>query len=434
MSEANEELIRRLHRFVGDAIQAEQRRRRDAGEQQLSGEGERQYARAVITQVLRAEAERRLREDEPPLGEETEDEIGQSIFARMFGAGQLQRLLDDDSIENIDINGADEVWIARVGQEYAERAEPVASSDEDLIELVQTLASYAGLSSRSFDSANPELDLQLPDGSRLSAVMSISARPAVSIRRHRFRQLTLKDLVALGTMTDEVAEFLAAIVRARFTVVIAGGTNSGKTTLLRAMASDIDPRERIITVEKSFELGLREDTERHPNALALEARPANSEGAGEITMAQLVKRTLRANPDRVIVGEVLGDEIVPMLNAMSQGNDGSLSTIHADSARGAFARISSYAQQAESLPRHVVHEMIAGAVDFVVFLARDRHGGQRRIKTILEVNGYDETSGVAASQIFATGPDEDAVRVADVQVTRAADLKAAGWRDPGWSW
>ena len=179
---------------------------------------------------------------------------------------------------------------------------------------------------------------------------------------------------------------------------------------------------------------MREDPDRHPNALALEARPANSEGVGEITMAQLVKRTLRANPDRVIVGEVLGDEIVPMLNAMSQGNDGSLSTIHADSARGAFARISSYAQQAESLPRHVVHEMIAGAIDFVVFLARDRHGGKRRVKTILEVNGYDETSGVAASQIFATGHGEHAARVVDVQVTRAVALESAGWNDPGRSW
>ena len=247
MSEV-ESLVRRLHRFVGDAIQTEQRRRRDAAESALSGADERQYARSVIAQVLRSEAERRLRDDEPRLGEDVEDEIADAIFARMFGAGRLQRLLDDESIENIDINGADEVWIARVGQEYAERADPVAASDEDLVELVQTLASYAGLSSRAFDSANPELDLQLPDGSRLSAVMSVSARPAISIRRHRFQQLTLKDLIALDTMTDDVAAFLAAVVRARFTVVIAGGTNSGKTTLLRAMASAIDPRERVITV------------------------------------------------------------------------------------------------------------------------------------------------------------------------------------------
>lgn len=428
------ELVRELHGLVGDRLHLEQNRRRAVGEPLLRGEGERQYARAMIAEAIRGHLEDRLERGLVPLPEPVDDEISEAIFARMFGAGRLQRLLDDDTIENIDINGCDEVWVSRAGSDFAERDDPVATSDEELIELIQTLGSYSGLSSRPFDAANPQLDLQLPDGSRLSALMSVSERPSVSIRRHRLQKVTLADLVGLGTLTEETSDFLRAVTNARHNVVISGGTNGGKTTLLRAIASEIDPRERIITIEKAFELGLREDVERHPNAVALESRPPNSEGAGEITMAQLVKRTLRQNPDRVIVGEVLGDEIVPMLNAMSQGNDGGLSTIHADSARETFARISSYAQQADRLPRFVVHEMIAGAIDFVVFISRDRHGGTRRVRTILEVNGYDEQIGVSASEVFATAPSGDAVRNADVAVQRIDDLAASGWDDPARRW
>lgn len=427
-------LVRELHQFVGDRIQAEQNRRRQHGEPVLAGEGERQYARAIINEVLRQYDENQRINGSPQLTAEVEDEIGDAIYARMFGAGRLQRLLDDDTIENIDINGCDEVWISRAGEDFAEPGEPVADSDAELIELVQSLASYSGLSSRPFDTANPELDLQLPDGSRLSAVMAVAHRPTVSIRRHRFQKVTLADLVGMGTLTEEGADFLRAIVTARLNVVISGGTNGGKTTLLRAAAAEIDPRERLITIEKAFELALRDDVDRHPNCVALESRPANAEGAGGVSMAQLVRRTLRQNPDRVIVGEVLGDEIVPMLNAMSQGNDGSLSTIHADSARETFARISSYAQQAEGLPRSVVHEMIAGAIDFVVFISRDRHGGRRRVRSILEVNGYDDQVGVSSSEVFTTNADGDAVRNRQVSVQRVDALAATGWIDTGGGW
>ncbi|MBC7593426.1 MAG: CpaF family protein [Kineosporiaceae bacterium] len=434
MSQVDIDAVRALHQSVGDRVQREQNRRRSAGEAVLGGGGERQYVRAAITEVLRQHAEDQLDVGQPTLTESAEDEISEIIFARMFGAGRLQHLLDDDAIENIDINGSDEVWISRAGQDFADRSEPIAGSDAELIELVQTLGSYSGLSSRPFDAANPELDLQLPDGSRLSALMAVAARPSVSIRRHRLQKVTLADLVGLNTMSEDVAEFLRAVTRARFNLIIAGGTNGGKTTLLRAIAAEIDPRERLITIEKAFELGLREDIERHPNTVALESRPSNSEGVGEITMAQLVRRTLRQNPDRVIVGEVLGDEIVPMLNAMSQGNDGSLSTIHADSARETFARISSYAQQAHGLPRQVVHEMVAGAIDYVVFISRDRHGGHRRIRTVLEVNGYDEHVGVSASELFTANAAGEATRNVDVAVQRAADLVAAGWDDAGGGW
>jgi pilus assembly protein CpaF len=306
---------------------------------------------------------------------------------------------------------------------------------------VQLLAAYAGLSARAFDDANPELDLRLPDGKRLSAVRRVTARPAVSLRRHRYPKVFLSDLVGNGTLTAELADFLSAVVRARRNVMIAGETDAGKTTLLRALANEIDPSERICTVENSLELGLRAHPELHPDVVELEAAPANSEGVGAVTMAQLVRRTLRMNPDRVIVGEVLGPEVVTMLNAMSQGNDGSLSTIHARTPRGVFDRIATYARQAEErLDIDATHQLIAGgeggtgALDFVVFCrktrtpsAEDGTAGLRRVvSAVLEINGYDQR--VQASEIYTPGPDGRAVRNHGVPINALADLIAAGYQ------
>ncbi|WP_344057148.1 CpaF family protein, partial [Microbispora corallina] len=247
----------------------------------------------------------------------------------------------------------------------------VAESDEELIELIQILAAYSGLSSRPFDTANPQLDLRLPDGSRLSAVMDVTVRPALSIRRARLGKVFLSDLIGNGTLTPELGRFLSAAVAARKNIMIAGSTNAGKTTLLRALANEIPANERLITVERALELGLDQFPELHPNVVAFEHRLPNSEGQGEITMAELVRRSLRMNPSRVIVGEVLGDEIVTMLNAMTQGNDGSLSTIHANSSMEVFNRIATYALQAEErLPIEATHMLIAGAIDFVVFIEK----------------------------------------------------------------
>jgi Flp pilus assembly CpaF family ATPase len=199
--------------------------------------------------------------------------------------------------------------------------------------------------------------------------MSVVQRPVVSIRRHRFVDLTLDDLVEMGGLDATLASFLAAAVRARKNIVVGGAMNSGKTTLIRALASAIPPRERVVTIEQAFELGLDSIPDRHPDLVALEARPANAEGEGAISMARLVRRALRMNADRVIVGEVLGDEILPMLNAMSQGRSGSMCTIHADSSLGIFRRLASYAVQApERLPLESTNLLIAGAVHFTVFV------------------------------------------------------------------
>lgn len=201
--------------------------------------------------------------------------------------------------------------------------------------------------------------------------MDVTRRPALSIRRARMGKVFMSDLVGNGTLTPEVGHFLACAVRARKNIMIAGATNAGKTTLLRALANEIPPQERLITVERALELGLDTFPDLHPNVVAFEERLPNSEGQGMISMAELVRRSLRMNPSRVIVGEVLGDEIVTMLNAMSQGNDGSLSTIHANSSHEVFNRISTYALQAtERLPIEASQMLVAGAVNFVVFVQR----------------------------------------------------------------
>ena len=258
--------------------------------------------------------------------------------------------------------------------------------------------------------------------------MGVTARPSVSIRRHRFEKVELADLVANGTLSDDAADFFHALVAARLNVMIAGATRAGKTTLLRAMASAVGPEERIITIERALELALKKDAERHPNCVEMEERVANSEGRGAVSMAQLVRRTLRQNPDRVIVGEVLGPEVVDMLNAMGQGNDGSMSTIHSRSARDVFGRIATYAIQAdERLPHEATHQLIAGGLDYVLFISRDLRTGARRLETVLEVNGYDGT--VLASEVFHAGPSGGA-EWTGVTPARLDRLVAAGWSLP----
>ncbi len=428
-------LVQLMHRRVGERLQADQATRRGQSLPPLTGESERQYARKLIADEITAHVEAGLARGDAPMPSLIEAATSEAVFARMYGAGRLQQLLDDDSIENIDINGYDEVWIRRAGG-TKEQGAPVASSDDELIELIQTLAAYAGRSSRPFDAANVELDLRLPDGSRLSAVQEVSGRPAVSIRRHRFSKVTLADLVGNDTLSQEVADFLSAVVRAKFNVVISGGTDAGKTTMLRALASEIGPEERIVTVENSLELGLRADVERHPDCTELEARVANSEGRGAVNMDQLVRRSLRMNPDRVIVGEVLGPEIIQMLQAMSQGNDGSLSTLHARSGREVFERIATYALVSDQrMPREAAFSLIAGGLDFVVFLAKERGSRKRYLSQVLEINGFDPVAGVLSSELYsAEGYGQTAHSTGlGVSDARREAMLSTGWRDTtGW--
>jgi Flp pilus assembly CpaF family ATPase len=351
----------RLRAEVADDLAAS--RSRD-----LSVEDRRELARQLVMARLQSAGAQLLAAGETPPDPLEEQSLAHVVLDSLFGLGRLQALVDNQGIENIDVNGCDRVWVTYADGTKA-MADPVADSDEELVEMLRSVAARFGLSERRFDTAHPELDLRLPDGSRLSALMAVVGRPSVSIRRHRYVDLSLSDLVALGAMDERLASFLSAAVRARKNIVIGGAMNSGKTTLVRALASVVPPRERIVTIEQAFELGLDSMTERHPDLVALEARTANAEGEGEISMARLVRRALRMNADRVIVGEVLGDEVLPMLNAMSQGRSGSMCTIHADSSAGIFSRLASYAVQApERLPLESTNILIAGAVHFVLFI------------------------------------------------------------------
>jgi Flp pilus assembly CpaF family ATPase len=405
-------VVKKLRAEVGDRLTEQRRLDAASGMVPMSGEDERQFARALIAQSLEDYARGEIVSGRPPLDAQQEEDLAEAVHAALFGVGRLQPLLEDQQIENIDINGCDRVFIGYAdGREVM--GDPVAESDAELIELIQVLAAYSGLSSRPFDTANPQLDLRLPDGSRLSAVMDVTLRPAISIRRARMGKVFLADLVGNGTMSPDVGSFLAAAVAARKNIMIAGATNAGKTTLLRALANQIPPDERLITVERALELGLDHFPELHPNVVAFEERLPNSEGQGTISMAELVRRSLRMNPSRVIVGEVLGDEIVTMLNAMSQGNDGSLSTIHANSSLEVFNRISTYAiQAAERLPVEATHMLISGAIDFVVFQEKrndyQRGGRLRRfVSSVREVTGVD--GRVLSSEVFTRGPEGRAV-------------------------
>jgi pilus assembly protein CpaF len=405
-------LVKRLRQEVGNRLAEQRRLDAAASMPPMSGEDERQFARALVAQVLEDHARNEITAGRRPPSAEEEEELAEAVHAALFGVGRLQPLLENQDIENIDINGCDRVFLGFAdGREVM--AEPVADSDEELVELIQVLAAYSGLSSRPFDTANPQLDLRLPDGSRLSAVMDVTLRPALSIRRARLGKVFLADLVGNDTLSPEVGSFLAAAVAARKNIMIAGATNAGKTTLLRAIANQIPSGERLITVERALELGLDHFPELHPNVVAFEERLPNMEGQGAITMAELVRRSLRMNPSRVIVGEVLGDEIVTMLNAMTQGNDGSLSTIHANSSLEVFNRIATYAiQSRERLPVEATHMLIAGAIDFVVFIMKRNdysRGGRlhRFVSSVREITGIDNR--VLSSEVFAPGPGGRAV-------------------------
>lgn len=232
----DQSLVRSLREEVAEVLARQRREDTANGLPQMSAEDERQFARAVVGRVLEAHARGELAAGRTPPSASEEQQLADGIHAALFGVGRLQPLLDDPMVENVDINGCDRVFIGYAdGRE--ERGEPVAESDDELVELIQTLAAYSGLASRPFDSANPQLDLRLPDGSRLSALMGVCPRPSLSIRRARLARVSLDTMVKYGTVTPELASFLSAAVLARKNIMIAGATNAGKTTLLRALAN-----------------------------------------------------------------------------------------------------------------------------------------------------------------------------------------------------
>jgi pilus assembly protein CpaF len=414
----SKDTVAQVRAEVADALSSRLTQDESAGRARMSVSDQRAFARSVITKVFDQRARAAMTNGDVVLSVEEEERIEQSVFDSLFGLGRLQRLLDDPDIENINANGCDVVWV-RYADGRREQVGSIADSDEQLIELIRTAAARFGPSERRFDLGAPRLNLQLPDGSRLFAVMAVTGRPSLSIRRHRYLKVGLDELVSMGTMSEIAAEFLAAAVKARLNIVVCGGTGAGKTTLLRALASEIPHYERLITIEDSLELGLDRYVELHGDVVAMEAREANVEGEGEVSLAELVRWALRMSPDRVVVGEVRGNELLPMLNAMSQGNDGSMCTLHANSSAGAFSKLAAYAiQSQERLPLEATNLLVANAVDLVVFLGHDAEGHGRYLSSIREVTGADGAM-VISNEIFAPGPEGRALPASPItQETR----------------
>ena len=305
------------------------------------------------------------------------DRLLEELMDEVFGLGPLERLIKDDSIADILVNDAHEVYVERNGR--LELTDVIFSDDRHVMRVIQRIVARIG---RRIDEVSPMVDARLPDGSRINAIVPPLALrgPTLSIRRFGARPLRSDDLVANQSILPEMVEFLSAAVESRMSFLISGGTGAGKTTLLNALSAYIPADERIVTIEDSAELNLQ-----HGHVIPLETRNPNTEGMGEITQRELVRNALRMRPDRIVIGEVRSAEALDMLQAMNTGHEGSLCTIHANDTRDALARLEMMTSMSGyDFPTQVVRQYIAAGVRLVVHLARLR-GGHRRVTRISEI-------------------------------------------------
>lgn len=325
----------------------------------------------------------------------------EGVIHEMFGLGPLEPLLADPQVTDILVNDAHTVYIERRGQ--LELTDVMFADDAHLIRIIQRIVGRLG---RRIDEVSPMVDARLPDGSRVNAIIPPLALdgPSISIRRFGVQPLNMDDLIRNGALQPETAQFLAAAVEARVGLLVSGGTGAGKTTMLNALSAYIPENERLVTIEDSAELLLS-----HRHRVRLETRPANAENTGEVTQRDLVKNSLRMRPDRIIVGEVRGPEVWDMLQAMNTGHEGSLTTVHANSAADALARLEMMvAMSSINLPIQVTRQYIASGIKLIVQLARLR-GGPRKLMQVAEVVGLANGEFVV-QEIFGfeqTGVDKN---------------------------
>ncbi|MFI4935739.1 MAG: CpaF family protein [Caulobacterales bacterium] len=339
------------------------------------------------------------------------DELGSQVFDEMVGLGPIEPLLGDDSIADILINGPFQVYVERRGEL---ELTPVRFRDNDhLLRIVNRIVSTVG---RRIDESSPMVDARLPDGSRVNAAIAPIAidGACVSIRKFSKKPYNLERLVEVGAMPAPVAEFLYGAVRSRVSTVISGGTGSGKTTLLNALSAAIRMQERLITIEDAAELQLQQ-----PHVVRMETRPPNIEGKGEIRQRELVKNALRMRPDRVILGEVRGEEAFDMLQAMNTGHEGSMATIHANTPRDAVTRLEQMvAMGGMNLSPDAIRGQIASAVGMIVQVMR-LSDGKRRLTSVTEITGM-EGQVVQMQEIFTfnrTATEADGTVVGEFRAT-----------------
>ena len=322
-----------------------------------------------------------LREQDLRLPPSDEERLVKEIKDETFGLGPIEPLLHDPEISDILVNTHRQVYVERRGR--LEQT-PISFRDEaHLRVIIDRIVSRVG---RRVDEASPYVDARLPDGSRVNAIIPPLAidGPILSIRRFAVKALTMDDLMRNGSITEPMAQILQGVVKARLNVLVSGGTGSGKTTLLNILSGFIPPDERIVTIEDSAELQLQQ-----PHTVRLETRPPNIEGKGQVTARDLVRNALRMRPDRIVVGEVRGDEVLDMLQAMNTGHDGSITTLHANSARDAMQRLETLMQMSGvSLPDKAMREQISSALDVIVQVSR-LSDGRRKVVSIAEVTGME---------------------------------------------
>ncbi len=344
-----------------------------------------------VRRTIRQMYETILEEESIVLSRAERERLFEQIVAEILGLGPLEPLLADDSVTEIMVNGAKNIYVERGGK--LERTSVTFESNEHLMRIIERIVAPLG---RRIDESSPQVDARLKDGSRVNAVIPPISLigPVLTIRKFFRVPLQVADLIRLGTATEEVMEFLQACVVAAVNVIVSGGTGTGKTTFLNVLSSYIPADERIITIENAAELQLRQD-----HVVTLESRPPNIEGKGEITIRDLVINALRMRPDRIIVGECRGGEALDMLQAMNTGHEGSMTTLHANNTREGLSRLETMVLMAGmELPHRAIREQIAAAIDLIIHLERLRDGS-RRVVAITEVQGM-EGDVVTTADIF----------------------------------
>ena len=365
-----------LHRKILDRLNLER-----------LGRTESEAARGEVLSLVRST----IADDSIPLSFAERERLAREILDEIFGLGPLESLLKDPTISDILVNRHNRIYIERVGK--LELTSLTFKNDQHLLQIIDRIVSRVG---RRIDESSPMVDARLADGSRVNAIIPPLAvdGPCLSIRRFGREPLTEHDLLEKKSLTEPMLELLRAMVKGRLDILISGGTGAGKTTLLNILSGFVPNSERIVTIEDAAELQLKQE-----HVVRLETRPPNIEGKGAVRQRQLVINSLRMRPDRIIVGEVRGEEAFDMLQAMNTGHEGSMTTVHANTARDALSRVENMVSMANlSIPERAIKQQIASAIHAVVQVARHSDGA-RRIVSISEISGM-EGEMVSMQEIF----------------------------------